>query len=708
MGFFSKKKLQSFSYFLFNILTLYPKKSKEITERNFIFFRYFLFNVQQFSSLLKYNMHKLLVTKILIRQSLKSLIVLSLFIYIFSSESNAQLCQGSLGDPVVNITFGAGSNPGAPVANLTNYTYVSHDCPQDGYYTIANSTNNCFGNTWHSVPEDHTPGDVNGYMMVVNASYNPGDFFVKTVDGLCPNTTYEFAAWIYNVLQSFACGGNGIKPNITFNIETTTGTVLKSYQTGDIPTSGDWVQYGFFFSTTAGVNSVVLRMTNNAPGGCGNDLLLDDITFRACGPLVTVNINGSADSVDVCTGDNSVFTLMANVSAGYNDPVFQWQHSIDNGVSWTSIDGATGTAYVSPSIITPGLYLYRLAVSQRDNMNIASCSILSNVVSISINKYPVISASNRGSCTGDSLFLNANDGVLFSWTGPLNFSSSEQSPIIPSAVSGNSGTYYVKVTSARGCSSNDSTIVRLYTKPSVNAGADAEICEGSSVQLNSTGSNNITSYAWTPPYGISNPNIAKPMASPRATTLYILTVANNECKVSDSLLITVDKNPTANAGPDKVIIKGQSAILNGAADGTDVNYFWSPNTNITGAGTLTPVVNPSSNQVYVLNVISNKGCRTATDSVLVKVYQQIYIPNAFTPNGDGVNDTWFIETLQAFPGAEVKVYNRYGQVVFDNHGKNISWDGKFKGVQLTSGAYVYIINLKNQMPVIKGVVYILL
>ncbi len=79
----------------------------------------------------------------------------------------------------------------------------------------------CFGGTWHDVAEDHTPSDINGYMMVVNASFNPGDFFVKTVDGLCPNTTYEFAAWIFNVLEPFACRGQGIKPNITFNIETT-------------------------------------------------------------------------------------------------------------------------------------------------------------------------------------------------------------------------------------------------------------------------------------------------------------------------------------------------------------------------------------------------------------------------------------------------------------------------------------------------------
>ena len=114
------------------------------------------------------------------------------------------------------------------------------------------------------------------------------------------------------------------------------------------------------------------------------------------------------------------------------------------------------------------------------------------------------------------------------------------------------------------------------------------------------------------------------------------------------------------------------------------------------------------NQTYVLNVFSKKGCKTATDSVNVKVYQQLYVPNAFTPNGDGKNDTWVIETLQAYPGAVVTVFDRYGEKVFDNNGKNTWWDGTFKGKQQDAGAYVYVIDLKNNTPVIKGVVYIIL
>ena len=643
------------------------------------------------------------------KQNIKIAGSLLLLTFSFLSTTFAQLCQGSLGDPVVNITFGSGANPGTALSSSTNYSFLAADCPNDGSYTIANATSNCFGFTWHSVSEDHTPGDVNGYMMIVNASFNPGDFFIKTVDDLCPNTTYEFASWILNVLKPSSCAGAGIKPNITFTIETTSGTVLQTYRTGDIAPSSfpEWKQYGFFFSTTTGTSSVVLRMTNNAPGGCGNDLLLDDITFRACGPLVTAQIIGAQDSVDVCAGNNSIYTLNANVSAGYNDPVYQWQVSTNNGASWMNIAGATNTTYVRPAVTTPGNYLYRFAVSERSNMNISSCSIVSNIVAIRVNNFPVVAASNLGGCTGDTLFLIANDGVLFSWTGPMNFTSNAQSPFIAGAVPGNSGTYYVKVTSAKGCISNDSTIASVSVRPVVNAGTDAEICEGTVVQLNATGTN-ITSYQWTPASGVSIANISNPVALPKQTTLYILTVANNQCTSSDSLMIVVNKNPKADAGPDKVIIDGQSVVLNGAAGGTDITYAWTPTDYMTAPTTLTPLVMPPANQIYTLNVTSNKGCVTARDNLLVKVFKKLFIPNAFTPNNDGINDTWHIETLEAYPDADVKVFSRFGQMVFYNNGIPKSWDGKFKGIQLTTGAYAYIIDLKNGSPIITGVVFIIL
>ena len=84
--------------------------------------------------------------------------------------SNAQTCNGSLGDPVVNITFGAGSTSAGPLPNnVTSYNYSTDLCPSDGFYRIESQSTGCFGGTWHTVTEDHTPNDVNGNMMLVNA-----------------------------------------------------------------------------------------------------------------------------------------------------------------------------------------------------------------------------------------------------------------------------------------------------------------------------------------------------------------------------------------------------------------------------------------------------------------------------------------------------------------------------------------------------------
>ena len=153
---------------------------------------------------------------------------------LLSKISYAQLCQGSLGDPIVNITFGSGANPGAPLkAATTSYQYVSSDCPGDGFYTVRTNTVNCFGSTWHTVNSDHT-GDPNGYFMLINASFQPSAFYLDTVKGLCGGTTYEFAAWVLNVLKPSACSPNPTQPNLTFTTEATDGSVLQTYNTNTI------------------------------------------------------------------------------------------------------------------------------------------------------------------------------------------------------------------------------------------------------------------------------------------------------------------------------------------------------------------------------------------------------------------------------------------------------------------------------------------
>src|SRR5579875_1541719 len=311
---------------------------------------------------------------------------------------NSQSCNGSLGDPIVNVTFGAGPNFGSPLnAGITNLQYLASECPNDGQYTIANYTSGCWNNSWFTIT-DHT-GDPNGYFMLINASYQPSDFYVQTISGLCSGTTYQFSAWILNIMKTL----NAISPNITFSIEKTDGTIIQSYNTGTIAqnTSPIWQQYGFYFSLPAGVSSLVIRMKNNAPGGIGNDLALDDIQFRPAGPLTNVTIqNMQGDSVNVC---NSSLTLSANIESCYLSNEYQWQVSVNNG-SWNDIAGATTTSYTVP-VQPAGNYKYRLLVAQSGNIQTTTCRVNSNVITVVVVPDVIVQNVNAGICVGSTYTL---------------------------------------------------------------------------------------------------------------------------------------------------------------------------------------------------------------------------------------------------------------------------------------------------------------
>src|SRR6185312_4669495 len=93
----------------------------------------------------------------------------------------------------------------------------------------------------------------------------------------------------------------------------------------------------------------------------------------------------------------------------------------------------------------------------------------------------------------------------------------------------------------------------------------------------------------------------------------------------------------------------------------------------------------------------SSGCGVATDSVLVKVYSAIYVPNAFTPNGDGVNDAWEVRALDGYTKADVMIFNRWGQMVYRNNGNPVKWDGTFRGKLQPSGIFCYLIQPGNGM-----------
>ena len=501
-----------------------------------------------------------------------------------------------------------------------------------------------------------------------------------------------------NVLETFACQPSPTQPNLTFTIESTDGSVLQTYNTNTIGSLSvpTWQQFGFFFTTPTNVSDVVVRIFNNAPGGCGNDLALDDITFRPCGPQLTVGIaNSPTDTITYCEGIPQSFTFNGNISAGFNNPSLQWQQSND-GIAWTDIAGATNTTLIKnfTTAAAPGKFRYRMSAAESGNLNTPQCRIASQPLMIEITANPVpLTGSNSPVCATDTLILNASDGVEYAWSGPNNFSATGESIVFYNAQPLQSGQYRLLVKNAAGCTTVDSITVAINPNPVATvAFSTATICEGDNIQLQSSGG---AGYHWSPATALSSDVVANPVASPPVTTGYLVIVSNQfGCTDTAQVFVNVIEAPRAYAGVDKWIIEGNYAEISANATGQDISYSWSPTTYINDPLSLQPVVNPPQDASFVLNVVSNAGCGNATDTMKVFVFKDVFVPSAFTPNNDGLNDTWNIPALNAFPGFILSVYNRYGQLVYQNRDINIPWDGKFKGQLQSSGVYVYYLDLK--------------
>lgn len=469
-------------------------------------------------------------------------IAFSLLLFM-SHTTIGQLCTGSLGDPVIHIDFGSPSNP-QQVPSLAGYTYTASNCPNDGYFTVTGRTSNCFNNAWFTVSSDHTG---NGSFLLVNASYAPGDFFLSRIAGLCPGTTYEFAAWLMNVINYAA-----IKPNLQFTIETLGGTTLRSYTTGDIPETSapQWKQYGFYFTMPATNEDIVLRIRNNAPGGIGNDIAVDDITFRPCGPKISSRIIGNEPMAHDCYGEGNTYTLEAGVSQGFNAPAYQWQLSLDTGKVWQDIPGANGLTYLA-SPVQANLYQYRLTVAESGSISMPNCRV-----------------------------------------------------------------------------------------------------------------------------------------------------------ASDSLTIQIHPNPEVDAGPDRSLFPGDSILLQPTVVAPNPSYLWSPTEGLSNTSIKSPYCFSAKDQVYTLKVTTPEGC-TGYDSVQVRLISGIYVPTAFTPNADGLNDRWRVPGIDPTMGVVARVFNVYGQEVYRVENGLIDWDGRLRGVAQPVGNYVYQIMLNNGKQVLKGLLTLL-
>jgi gliding motility-associated-like protein len=260
-----------------------------------------------------------------------------------------------------------------------------------------------------------------------------------------------------------------------------------------------------------------------------------------------------------------------------------------------------------------------------------------------------------------------------------------------------SSNYAVRLSNLDGCDTSISFTIVAPPFISFNSNGHDTICLGDSIRFNSlTTTEPINAYYWN--FDDNSTSNEKQISHlyKRAGTYQVTHYAKSTEGCASNTLqteVVVHPLPDVTAGPDLTTVEGRPVRLEGATRTASARILWQPSVYLSDINIVQPLATPPQTQVYHLYISGATGC-TASDSVIVNVFPDLRIPNSFSPNGDGVHDLWAIPALAAYPASVIRIFNRWGQPVFESTGYRKPWDGAMKGMPLPMGTYYYVINLQ--------------
>lgn len=405
--------------------------------------------------------------------------------------------------------------------------------------------------------------------------------------------------------------------------------------------------------------------------------------------FIVGNSKGCVDTVfkDVIIMDKPPLNVLPKDTLICNGDNVQLQ-AIGNGIfSWTPGTNITNSNTATPTVNPTSTTNYFVQLNDNGCIN-------NDTVQVRVIDFVTLRAmADTVICATDSVQLTAaTDGLRFSWTPAATLNN----PTLLSPVALPAATTTYQITSTVGsCSTTDSVTVKLVPYPGSNAGPDTTICYQSSAQLHGAIAGN--SFTWSPSSSLNNSNSLDPIATPPSTTSYILTVRDNiGCPKPklDTIVVTVLPKINAFAGKDTAVVVGQPLQFN-ASGGTA--YLWTPSTSLNRNNIYNPVgiYDGSFDSIrYKVIVLNESGC---TDSAyltvrIFKTNPQIFVPTAFTPNGDGLNDYFRPIAVGISRFDYFRIYNRWGQLVYSSTlSEEQGWDGKVAGKEQASGTFVWLV-----------------
>ncbi len=385
----------------------------------------------------------------------------------------------------------------------------------------------------------------------------------------------------------------------------------------------------------------------------------------------------------ICEDETVEFTATEISSAS---PIVNWFWDFTNGNS-SSLQAPSPESFRKQ-----GVYPVRLYVTDQ-----RGCSDTA-LVDFIVNALPELEAGpDMQLCLGTPQQLNPSGAQLYQWyAGPTLSCIDCENPLINPT---EDAKFYVKGTSVDGCVSYDSIYVEVVGPSTVSAITDTTVCFGDELQLRASGT---ATYSWSPADGLSATDIANPKARPLQNTTYTVTGSDPyRCFVTtDEVEVRVNPIPQVYAGADTTMMAGYPVQLRPAFSPDVTKVQWEPSTFLNCSDCRTPISNPSYSATYTLFAYNDFGCvsKDVINVFATCTRENLFIPNTFSPNGDGVNEVFFPRGRGIEKIKSLKIFSRWGQMVYSKENffandQGAGWNGKRSGVDASTDVYVYMIDL---------------
>ena len=563
---------------------------------------------------------------------------------------------------------------------ITNVNPVDISCNNDGTFTID------------------AQGGTAPYTYTLNGgSAQTSNIFTITTAG-----TYTLGVTDANLCDTAKMTSTIVAPNaVTYTVDTATASLVCNNENfGLIGIAAQGGSAPYQYSIDNGVNFQVDSFFTNLAAGSYNVIVRDAFGCLAAAATNVViveptAISGNSFSTSVSCNGNTDGTLTVNNISGGTPPYM------------VEVNGLSSPYTTSLNFANLAAGIYAINVTDDNNCTYTWNETVQDVGAIALNASSPINVSCFGAADGEINVAATGGTPNYDFTISLGSFTETVNSNTNAVFSNLEGTeaglvYTISIEDANGCTGS---LTQTITQPNqlIITGIDTSAltcfgAEDASMSVNASGGSAPYTYIWSPDIMLANQVQNTIFGLSSGVYLVDVTDANN-CTVSASQTILDVAPVLANISPDSALISMGDTLQLGVnvqnAIGTNLQYSWSPTTGLSCSDCANPSVTSYNDVEYSVVVTDENGCNSFNYSeVFITVDQTLFyfIPNGFSPNGDGVNDVFSV-LGQDIQSVSTQIFNNWGQMIFNGTNQFTSWDGTYQGVGQPSGSYVYMINI---------------